>query len=147
MMLNKVDIKIKFFFGELDGKSMKIKIQSDQFSETVSRDSGPLYWQRTLYLPCCLEMEFFDKAVNDTRLDENGNIVADKHVSIEGIWIDGFEVSLLALDRLIKLNTTHDIITSRYIGHNGIVILDFDKPNAFLQLASIKADMIPPEDE
>lgn len=126
---------------------MKIKIQSDQFSETISRDLGPLYWQRTLYLPCCLEMKFFDKAANDTRIDENGNIIADKHILIESIWIDGFEISLLALDRLIKLNTTHDIIAARYIGHNGIVVLNFDKPNAFLQLASIEADIILPEDE
>lgn len=139
MIDSNIDLKIKFFFGDVDGNTMNVDIQSNTFNSTVNSQPGAVYWNQSIKLPGVVKLHFSGKNMqSDTRLDELGNIVLDKHVRITGIWLDGFKISKMALEQAIILKTDQGELVNSYIGHNGIVVFDFDQPNIFLQLAKIE---------
>ena len=87
-----------------------------------------------LNLPTRLCLIFSGKNnATDTRIDENGNILQDLHVKIAKMALDGFELSKHVLQQKLGLETATGSMPTAYVGFNGTITLNLDKPNVFLQ--------------
>ena len=81
--------------------------------------------------PACVILDVSGKFMSrDTVVDENGNIVVDKHIELTRVVVDRSLVSKLFLKKWPKFGQIRD----SYFGFNGQVELEFLEPNSFYWL-------------
>jgi|TARA_A100001391_G_scaffold94079_2_gene62422 hypothetical protein len=69
----------------------------------------------------------------DTKVGDDGKIIADKFIKIENLLIDQKPVSTDALHKICKLQTTDgQIIYTNYVGFNGVLSMDLEYSNSLL---------------
>jgi hypothetical protein len=69
----------------------------------------------------------------DTKVGDDGKIIADKFIKIENVLIDQKPVSTDALHKICKLQTTDgQIIYTNYVGFNGVLSMDLEYSNSLL---------------
>ena len=124
--------------GLIDGKSMSIQIETT--NDYVKIDC--LKEKQTIKINCCvpgnLQIVTSMKNAFDTKVDDNGNIIADKYIKLTGLRLDGLSVDENYLPRFIQIQTEeHGKINSNYWGFNGEIQIDI-APTAFKWLAGTK---------
>jgi hypothetical protein len=131
-MTNKVNIELSFEFGEVNGvMSVDLNINRENIKVTPENKTV----QVLTTLPTAVIISINGKKPNDTIVDENGNIIADKYVKLTDIKFDYFPVNEIFLHQKIKFNTeNHGIITTSYFGFNGEVILNFNASTVLEQI-------------
>ncbi len=120
-MTNTTTIKFRFKIGRYLNTTMSLKVQVnkeilldvDQFLQ----DWHELEFSTTL--PLTVEFETMGKMPGDTIVDNDGNILQDKFISIEQMSVDGIWIKQWILESKLFENTTSDIKTN-YLGQNGI---------------------------
>ena len=107
---------------------------------TVAPNNSDEYlYEQLIALPTEINLEFGGKDLaKDTMVDEVGNIIKDKHVLIQEIKLDNMLVEPLYLQRRLKLEYNDQINYSNYIGFNGTMIIQFNKPDVFRQCMECK---------
>lgn len=138
--MNTCKLEIFFRFAEIDDKYMGVRIQYNGTESTLVPTSNLEYcYEQDIILPCSITLEFFGKDSNkDTKIDENGNIIKDKHVLIKSMKLDNMPVEPLYLKRYLGLNHASGINFSNYIGFNGNMEIKFEKSNVFNQIQFFK---------
>jgi len=134
--MNSCKLEILFQFAEVRNSYMTVKVCDSEITPT----DGDIYcYEQAITLPTTIELEFTGKdSACDTIVDEAGNIVKDKHVLIKEIRLDNMPVEPLYLERRLKLEHGDQINYSNYIGFNGKMTIQFDKPDVFRQLMEWK---------
>jgi hypothetical protein len=134
--MNNCNLQILFQFAEVWNSYMTVKVDDSEITPT----DGEVYcYEKTITLPTKITLEFSGKNNNgDTIIDEAGNIVKDKCVIIKEIRLDNMPVEPLYLERRLKLEYGEQINYSNYIGFNGKMTIQFDKPDVFRQLMEWK---------
>ena len=131
--MSRIDIKI--FWGRYNG-SMSANFYADrkQLTKITSFENDYTWLTFNIDLPSTLHV-FFDGKDNsvDTKMDANGNIVADKFLKIEQIIIDYKPISADALHKICKLQTTDaQMLYTNYVGFNGVLSIDLQYSNSLL---------------
>lgn len=138
--MNKCNLKIVFSFVGLRDEYMTVSVTHQAQTSTITPDSDKIYYyEQDIILPTMIELTFSGKiSGQDTEVDKNGHIVRDKHVLIKEILLDNMSVESLYLMRRLKLNYQDQHNYSNYIGFNGNMIIQFNKPDVFRQLMEFK---------
>ncbi len=78
---------------------------------------------------------------NDTLLDDKGNVIKDKFLRIDEIFIDKKPIDTNALYKIIKIHTVEkQLIYSNYVGFNGVSSINLEYSDsliAHLQINSL----------
>jgi len=72
----------------------------------------------------------------DSVIDAQGQLLADKFVLIKRMSLDGHEVDKNFLEKHLALQVadSDQIVRSNYVGFNGVMTIDLDRDNVFLQV-------------
>lgn len=136
--LSTCNLKIHFEFVSVNDACMTATIQIDDFISNIGpNNAGIFIFDRDIVLPTKVQMEFSGKDMAiDTICDPHGKILQDKCVIIRKILLDGFAVDRYYLQKKLTLHEKGSDRTNRsnYIGFNGTMLLDLDRPNVFLQI-------------
>lgn len=127
--MNKVRIDIEFEFGLIDNRYMTVMV-NDQLvtpaNPTVSFE---------IDLPTRIRIDYSGKNnQTDTKLDEQGNIIADLYAMIKVMKLDGFLAKQKYLYHNVTMHTTTgEVFTTCYAGFNGHMQIVLDQPTVFSQ--------------
>lgn len=135
-MLNHCRLGLKFYFRCVNDSGMAVVINYNDHREIIADQHGAFACNFNIALPTTIKLTFSGKDnLTDTVVDSNGKIIEDKAVIIQEITLDNIPISDVYIKKYLKLTTLdqQEIYTS-YIGFNGIMELDLDRPNVFLQL-------------
>jgi hypothetical protein len=136
--LARCQLRIDFEYGLIDGKIMQVEIYNNQKVLTATPQINGDYAQAQVFLDLTLPTRLFlifsgKNNLTDTQIDENGNIIKDLYVKITNLALDKIEISQNALNQKLVLETATGSIPTNYVGFNGRITLNLDKPNVFLQ--------------
>lgn len=135
MPLNTCKFSIEFYFNAIEHQSMAVEIWDNGVKDAEVSTEGTYVYTKEITLPTKIILKFKNKNPNDTIVDESGKITKDKSVVIQNMSLDNLPISVNYIRKHLKLITENQQeIYSHYIGFNGDVELDFDRPNVFLQL-------------
>lgn len=117
------NIKIVFRNIAVDDSYMDLKVSAN---DRVILDTLPKTENYqiafTTDLPIKIQFDTHGKYEFDTKVDDAGNVVADKHILIEGICIDNIWIKKWMLEsRLIQP------MGSNYLGKNGVYWFEIDQ--------------------
>jgi hypothetical protein len=138
---NKSTIEIEFDVVAVNNSTMSLIIShNDRSWKMMPLDEGISRWSTEIVLPTKLSLEFGGKKSNDTIVDSDGNITANKSVVIKNIKLDGISCweYWTELSTVLELDNSDEILLGKTITDNGRVDLIFDSSNAFLWLAKSK---------
>jgi hypothetical protein len=94
-------------------------------------ESDSLKVEHQFMWPATLKLVLSNKNLSsDTKLDNNGKIVADKFIELTKIYIDGVDANIEFMQRIV-LNTNKEKIKTCYWGFNGTVEIAFDLIDSF----------------
>jgi len=124
----KANVILKLMFHEYNG-TMDCNIRSDDNVLYNLNNNNPglqvinmsVDWPSTLYI------ESFGKGNRDTKLSDDGEILADKHITIENIIIDGIIIypEHIFMHKIIEFNHGDAQEFTNYLGFNGIAKINF----------------------
>jgi hypothetical protein len=137
-MLTQITFKfqIKRFNGTMgmsilsDGKEV---LHKDYFDEDYFEFTTEFIW------PGTIEIKLFNKGMKDTHLDDQGNILNDKHITLKELIIDKIAIDEEILRDFIVLDTGSQLLKHLYWGFNGTVKLNFDEEDFFLWFLNQKS--------
>jgi len=120
-------VKLQFKFVELNNEYMNLNIVlSDRFIPV-----SPAQFQTIEFyinFPTEIVLDVSGKNMNsDTVLDDQGNIIKDKHIELTKVIIDNIAVPSLYLKKWPELNGNNN----SYFGFNGQFKLKFLEKNSF----------------
>ena len=102
--------------------------------------AGPLHIDREIDWPTTLLVVLSDKNPNDTQTDDDGNIVADKAIEVQQVFINNFPIHQDLIDKIFacqhqdSLHITHE----NWWGFNGTATLDLDQDNPMRYMLSLQ---------
>ena len=131
--MTRVDVNISC--GIYNG-SMSTKFYANKkLLAKIDKFYNPQTWLTfQLSLPTTLHVFVDGKDNNiDTKVDINGNIIADKFIKITNLLIGHKPVSTDALHKICKLQTTDgQTMYTNYVGFNGVLSMNFEYSNSLL---------------
>ena len=133
-MTNTSTVELKFKVAQLHGKSMSMEFfMGDQTLEKYEQlDDGIFVWSCQLNFPSTIGIKLTNKEPNDTELEKDGNIIADKYIKLLDIVVDRLPCAKYYVNKVMLTTDQGKEITSDYWGFNGFVKLDFTQANSFL---------------
>jgi hypothetical protein len=136
MELSKCNLSIEFYFNDIDNQTMSVEVLNQGNQLAVVSTPGAYTYCTEITLPTKVILKFSNKNLQcDTVVDETGKIIKDKSVVIQKILLDSIPISDSYLKKNLKMITEdQQEIYSHYVGFNGQIELDFDRPNVFMQL-------------
>lgn len=124
-------ILIDFTFSDIDNP-MQLSAQGHP---VIPDAFGKAMFIADIELPSKIILEVSGKNKNDTVVDAHGNIVKDKCIIIENVYVDGLSPNINFLKKWPRLMAggkgSNKIVYSNYFGFNGIVELEFEGANVF----------------
>ena len=124
--------ELKLKFGQLSSGKL---IKADMFQD----DRLCTGYAVNITLPTKITLIVHGKDMdNDTKLDDQGNIIQDLYVKIMGVYLDGFNLGEEFLYKKIKFITKDGVLTTPYLGFNGRVEFDLDQLTVFDQVMAWK---------
>jgi len=140
-MQNLLSANVEFDFeaGLIDDASMQLKIVNGSEEVEIKNFSNGLNTVLlTVQFPQTVLITVSGKGNNDTKVDNNGNIIADKYLKLVDVRVDKLSVDPHYLPRFIEIKIeSNEKITTNYFGFNGTVAIDF-APTPFKWLAGTK---------
>jgi len=138
---NKSTITIELDANKVNDSTMSVLITTNNITwKFVPLKEGINRWSAEISLPTTVSLEFGGKKENDTIVDVDGNIVANKSVVIKNIMLDGISCWDYWIESSIisELDKTNEILLGKIITENSRVDLIFNEDNAFFWLAQSK---------
>jgi hypothetical protein len=136
--LNRANCCITFELGLVESRGMRITVESSGTQLQLER--GQTQCTVPVEFPGYMTVTVNGKMPTDTKVDAEGNVVQDMYVKIIDLQINGMSVDKVWLEKAIYLKRFSDgeLVNTNYLGFNGQVRIDFDKPNSFIWVASTK---------
>lgn len=78
--------------------------------------------------PMSIEISVNGKKPNDTKIDQDGNIVKDTHVLVSSLHLSGIPVKKWMLEKFV---IKHNDMFTNYLGFNGVACINLPKKDAF----------------
>lgn len=128
-------VKLIFDIGVTNGSSMSLVVGDQTFNNL---SAGRFETEILVEFPSNLKIVVDGKETNDT-IVVDGEIVADKYIKLDEMYIDGIKISDNLLYNLELHTTRNSIVTSNYWGFNGFVNLEFDCDSAFNWIVKSKS--------
>jgi hypothetical protein len=126
-------IKLKFEIAKLDDRSMSIEFivngKTVDYYEQINEHI--FIWESPFSLPGTVDIKVSNKNPNDTQLDQQGNIVADKYIKLLDIVVDGLACAPYYVNRIKFVTNEGKEIITNYWGFNGTARLNFIEENSF----------------
>lgn len=126
-------LKLNLSFEEVNGV-MDVRI-NDSLVTHVDNKAEVLI---DIELPSTITIELSGKGPNDTIVNEGENgsweIIKDKHVNINSIYLDCFKISDSFLFHNVILKANDKTITGPYLGENGTATIKFEKSSVLEQI-------------
>jgi len=117
------EIKLYVEASEINNDCMKIN--------NISLHPGINILSYTTEFPSIFTLDISGKGVSDTIIDDDGNIIKDKFISVSTLVVDNLRVSQHLLSKIFELTTPdNQRIVSHYWGFNGTVKLDMNASDA-----------------
>jgi hypothetical protein len=111
---------------------MRIKINDIEVENFNNINEGNFSVEYEPFWPFNIKFELSNKTYKDTTLDQDGNVIIDKHIFLKEIWLDNVAVSKQFLTNKIFLKTeSGDQVKSQYWGFNGDCTIEFAGPDSF----------------
>jgi hypothetical protein len=123
---------LEFKIGHCNGTMrMQMFIDDIQIADYFDIESDLLEVEHQFMWPATLKLVLSDKNLSsDTKIDNDGKIVADKFIELTKIYIDGVDANIEFMQRIV-LNTNEEKIKTCYWGFNGTVEIAFDLIDSF----------------
>lgn len=136
----KARITLEFDIGTIDGASMGMLLTcGDQQHELVDLPQGRYVHKMDVTFPSRLHIEITGKGPNDTQVDADGRITADKFIKLDRLLVDGHPTDPNWACRFITIQPVdRNPVVTNYWGFNGHVDIEFDKDNAFKWLVGTR---------
>lgn len=126
------ELDLDFRIGHCNG-TMSLQISfNDKILDSFSKlPNDTLQVKYSVPLPGTLSFKLSGKNMNaDTRIDEKGNIVADKYIILENLSLGRFTVPQHTLKKICTYQRIDNITTNdNYWGFPGQVNINFDCSN------------------
>lgn len=133
-------VTFKFSIGLYNGSmGMTIRCNDKLLLSKNSFDTDTFEFTDNIELPADITIDLYGKGVNDTSIDSDGNIVADKYIKLEELSVDRVPLHILSLIHIAEID--HDVNTNvtNYWGFNGRAKIKIEHPDSFLwHLAELK---------
>jgi len=141
--INQSELKLILEFGAIENSTMQLTITNNNNVCVLDPAKSQIIEHvMKISLPTEIDLVVAGKnMMSDTRLDDSGQIIADKYIKICSMEIDGIAVPTAWLEKKILLITDTQTVASNYFGHNGTCKIIFSKPNAFLQILSFSKEL------
>lgn len=118
-----VEIKIQIFVGSLDNKSLGLKVydQDHLIYQHKETDLETVRIEHRTQLPADLTFQVYGKGRHDTKIDQSGQILADKFLRVDALCVNGIWLKKWALEsRIFQFQSDQgQSHTSNYWGFNG----------------------------
>ena len=136
MDFTKSKISLVFDIGRVDDTSMAMTfIYGKDCDQICDLPHGRYVHEIDIEFPSRLSIQLSGKQPNDTKVDSEGKIIADKYIKLESILVDGYPTDPNWACRFLTLYPEdRDPVVTNYWGFNGTVDIDFDSDNAFVWL-------------
>jgi hypothetical protein len=128
-VLNNFNLEIDFEFGLIDGRFMTLIANQLVVDPSSPSCSIPVT------LPGQVKLIFSGKNNSrDTKINEQGQIIADMYIKILAIRVDKMLLSdWIMHKKLTLIKPDGQTLITSYIGFNGEMIIDMPESNAFAQ--------------
>lgn len=135
-------VKLTFEYGRIDNRHMNLSVihgeQSYLLEPTFTDDIGYSELVLSVELPSCFYFLLSNKGINDTIVDESGNIVKDCYVKLTSISFDSIKTNPDTLGQKVTLSADNgQIVKSNYFGFNGTATLLLLKSDVFSQVLTL----------
>jgi hypothetical protein len=132
-MNNQSEIELEFAIGHCNGTmSMEIFVNDLLATSYASFDCDHVTFKHTVPWPCTIKITVSGKDLSrDTRIDDAGNILADKYIELKKVTVDRCEAGLQFMQS-IQLVTNDTVLNKVYWGFNGCVYLNLDHSDSFM---------------
>jgi len=132
---NNSELEIVFKFGKCEDRHMSVEIEYENDAIAVRPTDGYASYKKSIQLPTSIKIRTFGKGIDDTKLDENGNIFEDMFVQIESISLDSFKLSDIYLHQKVSsITESGQEVISSYLGFNGETTINFFEENTLFQI-------------
>jgi len=132
---NNSELEIVFKFGKCENRHMSVEVKYDSDTVAIKPTNGYASYNKTIQLPTSIKIRTFGKGIDDTKLDENGNIFEDMFVQIESISLDSFKLSDIYLHQKVSsITESGQEVISSYLGFNGETTINFFEENTLFQI-------------
>jgi hypothetical protein len=131
MIPDYINLTFSLEFGQCNG-SMSIDILDDTqrlvFLENVAEKS--LDFNYNIMLPNKIRFNLANKNTNrDTKVDKQGNVIADKYVRLASMSLGGIPIKPVTLFKICRYTTNDQMKFDTYWGFNGTIEIDFCEDN------------------
>lgn len=123
------NVTLTFEFAGLNDEFMSLQVINGDEVKNVTPENNTV--GLTVEFPTAIKLAVSGKNMDrDTKMDDAGNIIADKHIKLTGLVIDRFTVDPEIVKTLPVIGTADSEFRSSYFGFNGEVILPFEGKSA-----------------
>ena len=131
--MTKSHLEFEFTIGRCNGTMhMQVFVDNVMVSDYKEFNDNKFIVKYDITWPAQIKFCLANKNQNqDTTIDANGKIIADKYIKLERITMDRIDVGQAFIYSLI-LQTQKDNIKTPYWGFNGEVTICFDQDNSFM---------------
>lgn len=131
MIPSYINLTFSLEFGQCNG-SMSVDILDDKqqlaFLENVTDKS--LDFAYKIILPNKIRFNLANKNTNrDTKVDDQGNVIADKYVRLASMSLGGIPIRPVTLFKICTYRANDQTRFDTYWGFNGSVAIDFHEDN------------------
>jgi hypothetical protein len=109
------------------GLDLTIKVNNEVIEEISSLTDQRLVTFYKSY-PMLIELVVNGKQLTDTQIDQDGNIIKDKHILVSKLLLAGVPVKKWLLEQYV---VSCDNQNTNYLGFNGIAKIHLPKKDAF----------------
>ena len=124
-----------FSIGHIDNKTMHLEILDNDIVVYQNHNivDSKFFVEFESCLPTTLKINVSGKGFNDTRVDDQGNILSDKFIKLDYLNVDRIPVKSWVLENgCIQFLTEHNqVLKTNYFGFNGCATVDLNYNDSF----------------
>ena len=126
-------ISLEFEIGLYNGSMGVDILVNNEIVTSINKFDAVLHREEIICdWPAKLSFKVHGKGDNDTQVDENGNITADKYVKLKRMTVDRIDLHEYALMKLPLITTETDAFYNNYWGFNGTATIELNEEDSFM---------------
>lgn len=130
--MNSVDFKVLMSLGECNGFMTSRWFVNGDYIFEKSHLSAVDQIEFQIKLPCTITIELLGKNSSTDTIINNGQIVQDKYIKIDSMWLARHPIPEHIYMKMCELDTGVDKFTTSYFGFTGKVNIHFDESDAIV---------------
>lgn len=126
-------ITFKFTIGRCDDSTMGMRIlyNNEVIADKSNFESTTYQITFQCQLPGTITIDIFGKGPYDTKVDVNGNIIADKYIVLDELTADKITLNYLSLIKLPEFVYEDTKVNTNHWSFNGKVFLNLNYSDSF----------------